>query len=68
MRKYLSENTFEGERKIYKYFADHKILLGPGESFLSSTPGFFRLVYSYSTMDILKLGLERFKEVFKELH
>lgn len=68
LRKYLKSNTFESERELYNYFLSKKIILGPGEAFISKQPGFFRLVYSYYfDMEVLKAGMERFKKTIQEL-
>lgn len=68
LRKYLKTNSFEGERELYNYFFSKKLIFGPGQAFISKQPGFFRLVYSYYTdIEILKMGMERFKKAISEL-
>nr|XP_023509677.1 1-aminocyclopropane-1-carboxylate synthase-like protein 1 isoform X2 [Equus caballus] len=46
LRKYLPEGSFEEERRLWRRFLDHKVLVSFGKAFECKEPGWFRLVFS----------------------
>ncbi|MEL5896638.1 aminotransferase class I/II-fold pyridoxal phosphate-dependent enzyme [Clostridium sporogenes] len=45
--KYLEENTFEGENKLWeKMFGDLRLNISPGKIFAADEPGWFRICYA----------------------
>ncbi|KAJ8252642.1 hypothetical protein COCON_G00219540 [Conger conger] len=66
LRKVLSEQSFPAERKLWRCFLHHKILVSPGEAFSCSTPGWFRIIFT-DQEDRLRLGMQRLRKALAEL-
>ncbi|KAK8805405.1 hypothetical protein WA158_002061 [Blastocystis sp. Blastoise] len=60
LSSYLKEKTFENEMELCLYLCKQgKVLLSPGKSFYSQTPGWFRIVFTKNSHEVTALGLER---------
>ena len=55
--------TFEEERKLWREFIDNGVYLSSGEAFHCSEPGWFRVVYSTETDEVLTKALNRMGKV-----
>jgi 1-aminocyclopropane-1-carboxylate synthase len=56
---HLSAPTFEAERELYTAIKDAGVILTPGESFHSATPGCFRVCFAWVSIDKLEVALKR---------
>eukprot|EP01133_Synstelium_polycarpum_P015403 gene15403-18267_t len=65
LRLCLQENTFDAEMALWEQIFDARVLLNPGKSCLSDTPGFFRFIFTHQN-STLKTGIERIAKVYKE--
>ncbi|GMI18019.1 hypothetical protein TrLO_g14552 [Triparma laevis f. longispina] len=60
----LPEKSWEGEDALTSLiFEEGGIVLTPGQSQKTSTPGFYRLCFAYNTMESLKVALARLEYV-----
>uniref|UniRef100_A0A5F5PU56 1-aminocyclopropane-1-carboxylate synthase homolog (inactive) n=1 Tax=Equus caballus TaxID=9796 RepID=A0A5F5PU56_HORSE len=64
LRKYLPEGSFEEERRLWRRFLDHKVLVSFGKAFECKEPGWFRLVFS-DKAHRLCLGMQRVRQVLE---
>ncbi|XP_058161477.1 1-aminocyclopropane-1-carboxylate synthase-like protein 1 [Dasypus novemcinctus] len=65
LRKYLPEDTFEGEMQLWRRFLDNKVLLFFGKAFECKEPGWFRIVFS-DKAHRLRVGMQRVQQVLED--
>ncbi|XP_069107873.1 LOW QUALITY PROTEIN: 1-aminocyclopropane-1-carboxylate synthase-like protein 1 [Argopecten irradians] len=62
LSQFLKEKTKENEIELFDKFMEAGVYICPGTILLSNTPGWFRLTYTLSQVD-LEEGLRRFRSV-----
>ncbi|KAI1904023.1 hypothetical protein AGOR_G00001420 [Albula goreensis] len=65
-RKVLPEQSFEAERKLWRRFLKHRILISCGAAFSCATPGWFRIVFTDQELR-LQLGMQRLRKALEEV-
>lgn len=63
-RKFLKENTFEGEMELLNEFVKHGVYVVPGQFIWCTQPGWYRIVFSFPK-PIIELGLKRIESALK---
>ncbi|KAJ8003008.1 hypothetical protein DPEC_G00164910 [Dallia pectoralis] len=66
-RKFLRKSSFEEELALWRCFLQHKVLLSCGQAFHSSTPGWFRIVFT-DQQQHLTLGMQRIRMALEEIN
>ncbi|KAK9901665.1 hypothetical protein WJX75_007319 [Coccomyxa subellipsoidea] len=59
LRKYISEPTWQAERKLWQEVVDLGVLLTPGKDCHAQEPGFFRICYAATPTEGLLEGIRR---------
>lgn len=58
LRKYLKENSFNEEDRLFNHIAyNHNLFINAGKSFYFSEPGFFRMIFA--DLDEIDVILDR---------
>jgi aspartate/methionine/tyrosine aminotransferase len=64
----LPEKTFEWEERLSALMLEHaRIVLTPGESQRDTTPGMFRICYTWISPEVLEIAMERLSRLVAKI-
>jgi 1-aminocyclopropane-1-carboxylate synthase len=65
-RRYLSEDSFEGEMSFFDEMVKRGVVMTPGKACHSQVPGFFRICYAWVPREGLEEAIRRIKQYIED--